>query len=280
MKPSPDLPQLVIAPTAGLYPHEHPDNQRAAPLVDALRSDGVLKNPPIVMPIAGREHRYVVLDGANRATALTLLGIPHTLVQVVQPNGDEVSVETWNHILLDERHDELAAELFGGSSLKIAPSDRDHVAVDLEGGKALAAVATRKGRLFEVYGNEAHLQGRLETLNELVGLYQDQIRFERTSSDRVEPLLDLFDNLACLVIFPGFGVAEVVRGASQGWHFPAGITRFIVSPRALRVNYPLDRLQEDRALDEKQAELDRWVKDRVHARRVRYYAESTFLFDE
>lgn len=248
--------------------------------MEALRGDGVLKNPPIVMPIAGREHQYVVLDGANRATALTLLGVPHALVQVVHPNGDEVSVETWNHILLDERHDELAAELFGGSSLEIVASDRGHVAVDLQVGRALAAVATRQGRMFEVYGNEGDLQRRLETLNELVGLYQGLIRFERTSSDRVEPLLDLFDDLACLVIFPGFGVREVIRGASQGWHFPAGITRFIVSPRALRVNYPLARLQADRPLAEKQAELDRWVKDRVHSRRVRYYAESTFLFDE
>lgn len=280
MKPSPDLPELIIAPTAGLHPHEHPDKQRAEPLVEALKRDGLLKNPPIVMPIGGREREYVVLDGANRATALNLLGVPHALVQVVHPNGDQVSVETWNHILLDERQEDLVADLFGASDLDIAASNPGHAALDFRLGMALAAVVTRQGKLFEIYGEGPDLRSRLGTLNQLVDTYQGRVRFERTSSENVEPLLNLFHDLACLVIFPGFSVSEVVRGASQGWHFPAGITRFIVSPRALRVNYPLERLQSDEPLEDKQAELDAWVKDRVHNRRVRYYAESTFLFDE
>jgi hypothetical protein len=54
----------------------------------------------------------------------------------------------------------------------------------------------------------------------------------------------------------------------------------VISPRALRVNYPLERLASDQPLDAKQAELAAWVRERAEARRVRYYAESTFLFDE
>lgn len=280
MKPSPDLPELIIAPTDGLRPHEHPDSQRAEPLVEALQRDGVLKNPPIVMPIQEREREYVVLDGANRAAALSLLGVPHALVQVVHPNGDQVSVETWNHILLDERRSDMVVELFEASELDLAASSPDQAALDFRLGKALAAVVTPQGRLFEVYGEGPDLRSRLSTLNKLVDVYQGQVRFERTSSEDVQPLLELFGDLACLVMFPGFSVSEVVRGASNGWHFPAGITRFIVSPRALRVNYPLERLQAQAPLEHKQAELDSWVKQRVHDRRVRYYAESSFLFDE
>lgn len=280
MKPSPDLPEMIIAPTGGLHPHEHPDNQRAAPLRQTLERDGVLKNPPIVMPIPGRPREYVVLDGANRVAALSLLGVPHTLVQVVHPDGDQVSVETWNHILLQDPQESLVAELFESSDLDVTASNPGHVALDFRRRRALAAVVTREGHLFEINGEGPDLRSRLLTLNQLVDVYQGLVRFERTSSENVEPLMELFSDLACLVVFPGFSVAEVVRGASQGWHFPAGITRFIVSPRALRVNYPIDRLQAEASLEDKQAELDVWVKERVHNRRVRFYAESTFLFDE
>jgi hypothetical protein len=58
------------------------------------------------------------------------------------------------------------------------------------------------------------------------------------------------------------------------------LTRFVVSPRALRVNYPLDRLASSDALEAKRAELRLWTQAAVGQRRVRYYAEATFLFDE
>jgi hypothetical protein len=46
------------------------------------------------------------------------------------------------------------------------------------------------------------------------------------------------------------------------------------------VNAPLDVLRDARPLSEKQAWLDIWLRERRADRRVRYYAEPTFLFDE
>jgi hypothetical protein len=62
--------------------------------------------------------------------------------------------------------------------------------------------------------------------------------------------------------------------------FPAGLTRFVVSPRALRLNFPLSVLAGDEPIEEKQRTLSEWIRERVGGRHVRYYAESTFLFDE
>jgi hypothetical protein len=46
------------------------------------------------------------------------------------------------------------------------------------------------------------------------------------------------------------------------------------------VNYPLESLLSARQTGEKQAELDEWLRVLVANRRVRFYAESTLLFDE
>jgi ParB-like chromosome segregation protein Spo0J len=85
MIPIPDLPDLRVVSLQSLVLHERMDPRRAPPLVEALRADGVLRNPPIVHPVSQRSERFVVLDGANRTTAFELLGIAHILVQVVMP---------------------------------------------------------------------------------------------------------------------------------------------------------------------------------------------------
>jgi hypothetical protein len=63
-------------------------------------------------------------------------------------------------------------------------------------------------------------------------------------------------------------------------NFPAGITRFIVSPRVLHLNYPLQRLKTIARLEDKQIELQEWIEERLTSGGVRYYEESTYLFDE
>jgi len=48
----------------------------------------------------------------------------------------------------------------------------------------------------------------------------------------------------------------------------------------LHVNYPLAALAADEPLEEKNAALQGWLKERIERKGVRYYSEATFLFDE
>ncbi len=111
MRILPDLPDLHILPADALRPHEHHEDRRAAPLAEALRREGILRNPPIVLRLSGHEERYIVLDGANRTTAFQQLGFKYVLAQVVHPGDNQVGVETWNHAVLNITEDELLAEL-------------------------------------------------------------------------------------------------------------------------------------------------------------------------
>lgn len=281
MKRLPDIPVLQIVPTDALHPHERHDDQRAKPLVADLQASGMLKNPPIVMPLGGERIRYVVLDGANRVLAMKLLGLPHALVQVAHPNGDSVDVKTWNHIVMCQQPEALFERLNRARDLVLQAAEESQVGFALDQGEALAALAAFPDRLYKIVGQGGEsLAEHLQILNHLADCYYEKCRFERTGASTLRELEGYYPDMACLVIFPNFEVRDVVTAAAEGIYFPSGITRFLVSPRALRMNYPLDRLSASKSIEEKQAELQSWISERMQKRQVRFYAESTFLFDE
>ncbi len=279
-KPTPNLPELDIVPCEALLPHEYMDERRAAPLIDALQAEGVLRNPPVVLPVGERPERYVVLDGANRTTAFRSLAIPHCLVQVVHAGGAAVRVETWNHVISCMAKGSLVEALERFPDLALVPSDLDRASFHLSAGGSLAYLALPSGEVLEVVGETQPLAWRVGNLNRLVDSYKDACQLDRTSAGKAVGLERSFPDMSGLIVFPRFDVEEIVQLAAASLLLPAGLTRFIVSPRVLRVNYPLDRLTSSDALEDKRAELRQWTQAAVGQRRVRYYAEATFLFDE
>ena len=103
-----DIPDLRVLPMDALLLHEQADKKRVARLETRLHKDGYLKNPPIVAPIPGTE-RYVVLDGANRTSAVRRIGCPHLLVQVVDYNSNSVQLLTWHHLITGRGPDTFLA---------------------------------------------------------------------------------------------------------------------------------------------------------------------------
>jgi hypothetical protein len=99
-------------------------------------------------------------------------------------------------------------------------------------------------------------------------------------SQTLKPLRSLYPELSGLVLLPSFSMKDVLYLGSNGYKLPKGITRFIISGRALHVNIPLGFLFNSQALNEKRAWLRGWMKDRFSQKGVRYYAEPVFLFDE
>ncbi|MFN8425786.1 MAG: hypothetical protein U0X87_05955 [Anaerolineales bacterium] len=95
----PSLPRLDILPVESLILHEDHDMQRSAPLIEKLRAAGILRNPPMVMPLMDGTQRYMVLDGANRVTSLSEMEFPHIIAQVVEADDTNVNLQTWNHVV-------------------------------------------------------------------------------------------------------------------------------------------------------------------------------------
>lgn len=276
----PDLPHLCFLPVENLLIHERHDDERTRPLVLRIRASGVFRNPPIVTPLRDGTDRYMVLDGANRITALREMDFPHALVQVVQPDDPGLNLQTWNHVVWELNARRFLTGIRDIPSIRLIPQHNANVEPDLEQDCGLALVQSCRGRTYTVCTPARDLETRIRQLNSIVDSYKDRGRLDRTSSRDVNILQEIYPHLSGLVIFPRFKIQELLRLAGQGYLLPSGVTRFTISPRALHVNYPLQELGEDRPIEEKNEKLLQWLQECIARKGVRYYAEATFLFDE
>ncbi len=280
MRPLPNLPELRIVEPTSLHPHEDVDPSRVEPLQLALEADGILKNPPVVIPFPGRDEEFVVLDGANRTTAFRNLRIKHTLVQVVRPGREDIRLRTWNKIIYGAPPERLFNSLYDLFGVNPAPEDRKERLERYSSRSRLAYLSLPDGSAWEVGAERAVFPERIHLLRQLDQVTSEVGTTERTSEIDAKQFVQVYESLTGLVIFPAFEIEEVLEVVSQDLCLPSGLTRFVIAPRALRINYPLERLRENLPIQQKQSALESWIQDRLRERRIRYYAETTFSFDD
>ena len=302
----PDAPRSDRAAAAGATPllrvwemdrlllHEEADAGRVRRLADALRRDRVLHNPPIVVPLApsarggaaqsarreshesGGDGRAVVLDGANRVTALRALGIPHIVVQLVSYDDPNVRLSVWRHYAAEAVPGALraaAADL--GSAVPV--DDEAGAASQIAAGDGIAAIIDARGGILLRRAGDTAAAG--DVLCRLAGLYRDGRAVHRIDAGTLDELRAAY-GVGALVLFRRFEKSEILDLAVEGGRLPAGITRHVIPGRALRLNTPLAWLADRIDVAVKQAAFDAQLRQRWQAHGVRYYAEPTFLFDE
>jgi hypothetical protein len=273
-------PDLRILPIGKLLPHELHEDQRSGPLIQKLQHDNVLKNPPIVTPAGPRDDRFVILDGANRVVALDVLGIGYVLVQVVPYELPHVRLETWYHLLTGLTVTEASILLNNLAGIEVTVSDIFHAQAALAARRVLAYYVLADNHVCTLSGGGLDIRERTHLLRTIVESYVNRTEYHRVVSGNLHELRRLYPELAMLVVFPHYEPVEIIDLALAGLRVPPGITRHAINGRALRVNYPLDDLAAPDPIEEKNEKLHQWLSDRFKQRRVRYYAEATYLFDE
>ena len=274
----PNLPTLRILPLQSLILHEEHDYQRALPLVEKLRSTGILRNPPVVMPLTDDSNRYMVLDGANRVTSLRELEFPHIVAQVVEVTNPNVNLQTWNHVIWGMKTKTLISRLRKIKELKL---EKVNIRKSLDAPKYVPVqVRLPDGGFYILREAPSELPTHIATLHKIVNAYKTSASLDRTSQTLIDTFKRVYPDLTALIIFPHFKIKTVLKLAAQQIVLPTGITRFTVSPRALHLNYPLHELSSGKPIEYKQEYLGQWIKERVKKKGVRLYSEATFLFDE
>lgn len=273
-----NLPNLRILPLQDLILHEDHDRQRTLPLVAKLRAQGILRNPPIVMPLDDGTGRYMVLDGANRVTSLQEMEFPHIVAQVVKSNDPHVNLQTWNHVVWGLSPKKFMTDLRKVKGLDIVKVDT-HKSVDAPKYMPVQ-VRLPDGTLHMLMEAPSELPQHIATLHKVVNAYKNRASLDRTSQTLAEAFNSIYPDLTALIIFPNFKIKTLLKLAGQNIVLPTGITRFTASPRALHLNYPLHELSSGKPIEYKGEYLKHWVQERIKNKGVRHYAEATFLFDE
>jgi hypothetical protein len=274
----PNLPNLKILPLGSLILHEDHDMQRTLPLVEKLRRVGILRNPPIVMPLADGTDRYMVLDGANRVTSLTEMEFPHIVAQVVKADDPHVNLQTWNHVVWGMNTKTLMGRIRKVKGLEVVKVNTFR---SLDAPKYVPVqIRMPDGKLYLLAETPSELAIHINTLHQIVNAYKTGASLDRTSQTLIDSFKSIYPDLTALIIFPNFKVKTILKLAAQKIVLPTGITRFTVSPRALHLNYPLHELSSGKPIEYKEDYLKQWIEERVKNKGVRLYAEQTFLFDE
>jgi hypothetical protein len=273
-----NLPTLRILPLESLILHEDHDNQRTLPLVEKLRAQGIIRNPPIVMPLVDGSNRYMVLDGANRVTSLREMEFPHIVAQVVEASNPNVNLQTWNHVIWGMSTKALMSELRKVKGLEVIKINTSR---SLDAPKYVPVqIRLPDGKFYLLTESPSDLPAHIGTLHKIVNAYKTRAALDRTSQTLIDSFKPVYHDLTALVIFPTFKIKTVLKLAAQQIVLPTGITRFTVSPRALHLNYPLHELSSGKSIEYKEAYLQKWIDERVKKKGVRLYSEATFLFDE
>jgi hypothetical protein len=263
-------PDLRIVPTATLHPHEDHDSQRSEPLIERLASETVVINPPIVAPMG--DDQYLVLDGANRFHALSHLGYPHILVQVAPYESGYVELKTWRHLVCNWEHHTLVEHIKQLGDIQI---------VDGQHNSAIAHIMSQDDRVLALMSPVENTHERNAALRQVVSIYQQNATLQRTALAEPSEMWELFPTAVAIVEFPHYQPSDIIAAAKYHAFLPPGISRHIIQGRALKVNYPLTALRdESTSLADKNEQLKVWVQEKLARRQVRYYAESSYLFDE
>ncbi len=266
------FPDLRIVPVSDLLLHEDVDLDRVARLLDRLSADGILRNPPIVASLPGSD-RYLLLDGANRVSALKNLDIPHLLVQVEPYENRDLEIRHWNHVVRDIEADKIVEY-----ARSIPGVDMVEGEVPVEG--YLASFVTDDDEARHLV-TSAPMNERVKHLRAIVDIYyKGEARLDRVNHADVATLRAQHPHFGALVTFPDFTKDDIRAVAEAGDRLPSGVTRILVPRRVLGFNLRLPLLKSNLPLEEKRRWLADEIQHKVSEHKVRYYQEPTFVFDD
>lgn len=255
------VPALRVVPLSRVMRHEEVDPLRVEQLRTRMEAEGVQRNPVICAEVGG--DGFVVLDGATRTEALRQLGMEWVVVQVVDPT--RVTLETWHHVIRNCQSSEVIAQI--GS----------HPEIILSEAGGTPRVTTADGTVVSVLGNGMSPNA---TMSALVASYIGRWTASRIIDPSPDTVAWRFPDWSVVVEFPPVEIEEVIKAALGGDLLPAGVTRFLVPERVLRLNAELGLLDNSGSLTLRQAALDALIQMRSRAGRIRRYEETVIVLDD
>jgi hypothetical protein len=277
MTNSKPFPILRIVPLEQIRFHEAPETDRAARLVERLAEDRHLLNPPIVAPLKNAAG-YLLIDGANRLSAMRLLGYNCVPVQIINYDDPALRLASWHHAVMRlywlDWIEQLQAQ---GPNVEIVAMETAEGMLATREACAVMVAPDESAAIIPASGN---LRADVHAITRLIDTYKKSHPFERVDQTNLLELRSFYPDIAALVLFPPFEKGEVMQLVTDNLKLPTGLTRHSIPGRVLRVNIQLDVLRSDLSLADKNEWLEAFVRMRMQERHVRFYPESVYIFDD
>jgi hypothetical protein len=274
------LPALRVIHMDSLLFHEQPDEERWRPLEARIREDGLLKHPPI----AARDHgsaTHILLDGVNRVEAIRRLGASWLLVQEVDLGDDMLVLSTWHHVMEGLAGEDVVERLKAGTRISRIEGEftgaGDFLPIFAPDSECLLVLKDRSAYAVHTADD---LVSRLKIVSSVVGVVHEARNRDRVSYTNMGDLAKHYRDFSGLICYRAFTKDEVLALCLDGRKFPSGVTRFSIPKRALYFDLPFSFLKGKGTPESKQAELDDIIQAKIKAKKIRFYVEPTFIFDD
>lgn len=277
------LPDLRIVSLGALAFHEEPDEFRFANVMERLRVEGMLKNPPIVAEAKGQD-QLILLEGANRVSALLKWGFEHVLVQVVNLYDPLLALQSWHHAVEKLDREIFCKKLDELAEIRVTsgvgePDAKQEGATTSQEMTMLCSLTFADGSSLEA-SSPNEMLSQVKLLKEMTGLYAKDALFDQVSYIDLQYLQHHYPDFRTLIKFRTFNAGDLLRLVSAGERLPAGLTRVFLPKRALGLNISLDFLRSVSGLADKNRRLKTMILEKVRNRSIRFYREPTFVFDK
>jgi len=269
-----ELPEMSIVPLETVDFHEEPDTERVADLVERFGADGVLKNPPVVAKTNQASH-FLLLDGANRITALRTLDFPHVLVQVIDFLEPGLVLSHWHHAIEHLSANQLLDHAATIEGVTIARKQKFMPAEP----RLLCGLTFPDNSKTILEGAE-DLVVRMKQLQQFTSFYHRRATMDRVSYTNLNHLRQNYPNFTALVTFAPLTKDDLLALTAASTRLPSGVTRVVLPKRALRFNLQLDFLRSGKTTEEKNIWLRDTIQRMIGEKCIRFYREPTFFFDE
>ncbi|MCU0372573.1 MAG: hypothetical protein MUE56_04950 [Ignavibacteria bacterium] len=257
--------------------HETTETNRLRNLFERIVNSKHLMNPVIVGK-AGKD--LVLIDGANRLSTLKEIGCKLIIAQIIDYYKPKIRLKNWNHLVYDLTLNDLikiaekaglVCEITGRSKSKKIYGSKNNIVIASE---------IKNGRSLMIRLN-TDLTQRIKELNYLTKSYFGIYNFDR--SEQEIPFNDLKNfsrKNGILIEFPKFSKKQIIKISKIRDKLPAGISRHILDNRVLHVKYDIIKLKDDRNIEGKKHDLDKYLLGKIDNNKVRQYRESVIVFDE
>ncbi len=275
------FPKLKIIPLNKLILHEKEEPKRVENLIKRVRIDGYFKNPVIAAELCQSCSKFLVLDGVHRVKALEKLGCFVIVAQIVDYFDRNIKVCTWDHLLFGCSQKELLEKIQQTGNLNLIKATEKDAQILLKKKEIIGYLHFKNGEIFLLNNkSNSDFEERTEKLLALMALCGKIAEVSRVIKSDTSCLFKSRRDATAVLVIPNYTKKEILKVAQSGAVLPAGVTRHIVPNRVLGLDVDLAILRSKSPLALKNKLLKKFIDQRMKDKRIRFYSESVFIFDE